>query len=55
MPYLLQGGRDERLEVDRLLRTCAQGGQKGLGGMLGTHGDVLVMLGLALHADLESW
>ena len=52
---VLQGGRDERLEVDRLLRTCAQGGQKGLGGMLGTHGDVLVMLGLALHADLESW
>ena len=39
---------------DRLLQTCAQGGQNGLGGMLGTHGDELVMLGLAIHADLES-
>ena len=51
---VLQGGREERLKVDRLLQTCAQGGQNGLGGMLGTHGDELVMLGLAFHADLES-
>ena len=49
-----QGGREERRGVDRVRDTCAQGGQNGLGGMLGTHGDVLVMLGLALHADLES-
>ena len=34
----MQGGREERLKVDRLLQTCAQGGQNGLGGMLGTHG-----------------
>ena len=47
-----QGGLEERLEVDRVLRTCAQGRQNGLGGMLGMHGDEVVMLGLAIHAYL---
>ena len=50
-----QGGREERLEVDRVLDTCAQGGQNGLDGMLGIDGDELAMLGLAIHAYLDSW
>ena len=50
-----QGGRKERLEVEPVLETCAQGWQNGFGGMLGMHGNELVMLRLAIHAYLESW
>ena len=42
-------------EVDRVLHTCAQEWHKGLSGMLGMHGDKLVMLGLIIHAHLMSW
>ena len=53
---VLQGGRDERLEVDRLLSTPARkAGKMWARWHAGDTCDELAMLVQALHADLESW
>ena len=50
-----EGRPERRIEVDLLLRTCAQGLANGHGFIQGTHGDDVDVLGLAIHAHLMSW